>query len=182
MNSTKRNKKDFRKWYLFVAAGILTALLTAFIVPDNSYHRTKKINHPVKQLRSHPSSDITSQKPDTLPLLSIMAQLESDVNMISRGIWRHNFQMIKKGANNIAHHPKIPNRQVKRIKEILSPEQFQNFKKTDQQVHQSAIKIAEFATSKNFQKTTDQFIKMERGCISCHIDLRNDIRSSGLWR
>ncbi len=142
----------------------------------------RKINNSKAYLPATENTILNSpSSEDTLPLLSIMTKLERDVNKISAGIWRHDFQMIKEGAKNIAHHPKIPPRQVKLIKAILGPDRFKNFVKTDQRVHQKAVEIAKMAEKKKLDVTTELFLEMERGCISCHVDHRNKVVSSDNW-
>ena len=160
---------------VILSLGIIIAFITSSSTTGKK-HDDSKID-----LRATQNSNPNSQTPDTLPLLSIMTKLERDVNKISAGIWRHDFQMIKKGAKNIANHAKIPPRQVKLIKAILGPDQFKNFVKTDQQVHQKAVEIAKMADKQKLDLTTELFLEMERGCISCHVDHRNKIVSSDNW-
>lgn len=163
----------------FIAISLL-GISAAFTAISSTTGR--KINDSKAYLPATENTILNSPSPkDTLPLLSIMTKLEHDVNKISAGIWRHDFQMIKKGAKSIAHHPKIPKRQVSLIKDILGPDQFKAFVKTDQQVHQKAIEIAKMAEKKKLDVTTELFLEMERGCISCHIDHRNKIVSSESW-
>jgi len=162
---------------------LIVILLLGIIITFITSSSTTGKNNDASKIRLHAtqSSNLKSQTPDTLPLLSIMTKLESDVNMISAGIWRHDFQMIKKGAKSIAHHPKIPSRQVKLIKAILGPDQFKDFVKTDQLVHQKATEITKKADKQKLDVTTELFLEMKRGCISCHVDHRNKIVSSDTW-
>lgn len=44
--------------------------------------------------------------PDTLPLLPIMVQLEQEMQSISSGLWRHDFEQIARSADN--RHPGKP--------------------------------------------------------------------------
>lgn len=120
-------------------------------------------------------------KPDTLPLLAIMVNLEQNMTSISSGLWRHNFDRIEQSAEAIANHAKIPKAQVKTIRKILGKKRFKAFVKDDKTVHNMAVKLSEAAGSEDFARTAELYQKLERGCISCHRKHRNTIRESPKW-
>lgn len=138
-----------------------------------------------------PTSDTTSStdttakavkaESDTLPLLPIMINLERNMTTIQAGIWRENYGQIRRGAEGIGHHAKIPKSQVKTIKSILGPEAFKKFVKDDKTVHRTSLELAEAAKEKNFKKVTNLYGELYRGCVSCHLNHRREIRNSPKW-
>jgi cytochrome c556 len=122
-----------------------------------------------------------SDRPDTLPLLTIMVNLEGQMQSISSGLWRHNFDQIASAADRIANHAKIPKKQVKTIRGILGEKQFKKFVRDDKTVHNMAVKLTEAASEQDFARTADIYQKLEQGCISCHQNHRTEIRDDPSW-
>lgn len=136
------------------------------------------------QSTAEQTSETTAEsaaKPDTLPLLTIMVNLEKDMQSISSGLWRHNFDQIAQSAEGIANHAKIPKKQLKTIRGILGEKRFKAFVQDDKTVHNMAVKLSEAAAEENFKKSARLYQKLERGCISCHQKHRNTIRESSRW-
>lgn len=120
-------------------------------------------------------------KPDTLPLLPIMLNLEKEMTSISSGLWRHNFKQIEQSARAIADHAKIPKKQLKTLRKILGKVRFKAFVKDDKTVHNMAVKLSEAASREDFKQTAQFYQKLENGCISCHSKHRNTIRADDRW-
>jgi len=59
-----------------------------------------------------------------MPLLPIMVGLEADMNDISDGLWKEDFEKVQQGAENITNHPKISQEELAKVKEILGEEEF----------------------------------------------------------
>lgn len=120
--------------------------------------------------------------PDTMALLPIMVHLERDMQSISSGLWRHDFEQIAASADNIANHPKIQPADLKTIQSILGDTQFRTFVRDDRQVHSMALELRDAARNEDFKKVADAYQKLEQGCISCHLSHRTTIRESPEWR
>lgn len=122
-----------------------------------------------------------SSRPDTLPLINIMINLEQEMQSISSGLWRHDFEQIAASARRIADHAKIKPDQVKTIRKILGEEDLKSFVNDDKTVHDMAVRLSEAAGEENFTATAEAYQKLEQGCISCHRTHRNRIRASEAW-
>lgn len=127
------------------------------------------------------SAKKNTTQPDTLPLLTIMVNLEQEMQSISSGLWRHNFEQIRTAADGIANHAKIPKAQLKTIRGILGENQFKKFVQDDKTVHKMAVQLGEAAADEDFGRTAEIYQKLEQGCISCHQTHRNEIRNSPDW-
>ena len=140
---------------------------------------------PTKSKQSGATQQTTStavkSESDTLPLLPIMINLEQNMNAIQAGMWRENYETIRKGAEGIANHAKIPKSQVKTIKSILGPEKFKTFVADDKKVHRTSVKLAEAAKQKDFEAVTERYVDLYDGCVSCHLSHREAIRDSPKW-
>lgn len=122
-----------------------------------------------------------SSDADTLPLINIMLNLEREMQSISSGLWRHDFEQIAASAKRIADHAKIKPSQVKTIRKILGEEDFKSFVRDDKTVHDMAVRLSEAADAEDFAATAEAYQKLEQGCISCHRTHRNRIRASDVW-
>jgi cytochrome c556 len=122
-----------------------------------------------------------SSRADTLPLINIMLNLEREMQSISSGLWRHDFEQITSSAERIADHAKIKPSEVKTIRDILGEEDFKSFVKDDKTVHNMAVRLSEAAGRENFEATAEAYQKLEQGCISCHRTHRNRLRDSEAW-
>lgn len=167
----------------FVAALLLGILLVALTACGSSSDPADEdtSSTPAATRAEQPDRTDVSSLPDTMPLLPIMVQLERDMQSISSGLWRHDFEQIAASADNIANHPKIQPAQVKTIRSILGDTQFRAFVRDDKQVHNMALKLRKAAREKDFRRVAEAYQQLEQGCISCHLSHRNTIRESPRW-
>lgn len=129
-----------------------------------------------------PTSSPARERPDTMALLPIMVQLEQDMESISSGLWRHDFEQIAASADNITHHPKIRRSQIGTIRSILGDTRFQTFVRDDKRVHSMALELRQAAREEDFKRTAEIYQNLQQGCISCHLSHRNTLRDSPRWR
>ncbi len=118
---------------------------------------------------------------DTAPLLQIMIQLEQNMQAAGTGLWRHDFDLMENAADQIANHPKIPDRQLQTLKQILGPDRFESFVEDDQRVHRQAVEMREAAGQEDFNRVAEAYIEIQRGCVSCHQAHRETIRQHPDW-
>lgn len=167
------------------SSGFLVAVLAIGLLLGGcgSESNRNQSREPAKSPPGSGSADTTkpSAKPDTLPLIAIMLNLEKEMQSISSGLWRHEFNQIEQSAKRIADHAKIPRSQLKTIRSILGKKRFKAFVRDDKTVHNMAVKLSEAAANEDFGQTADLYQKLEQGCISCHRKHRTDIRESPEW-
>lgn len=127
------------------------------------------------------TSSAVKSESDTLPLLPIMINLEKNMTTIQAGMWRENYETIRKAADGIANHAKIPKSQLGTIKSILGPEEFKTFVADDKKVHRTSLELAEAAKQRDFEAVTERYVDLYDGCVSCHLSHRETIRESPKW-
>lgn len=112
---------------------------------------------------------------ETRPLRSLMAELGQDMNRVSEGIWREDYDMIASGAERIAHHPRVPAEERTLIQEILT-DRFPQFVALDQTVHRTALELAAAAQARDLPSVLDQADRLVRACVACHAAFRDPVR------
>ena len=100
-------------------------------------------------------------------LLQVMQHLAASQQQIQTGLLMNNRLMIQKGAEAIAHHPKPKGGIRPYIKKNHKALQG-TIKQMDQQVHQSAVEIAQTALTAPMLQLQALNNQMVTGCISCH--------------
>lgn len=116
----------------------------------------------------------------TRPLRSLMTELGQDMNKVSEGIWREDFQMIAAGAERVAHHPRVPAQERMLIQEILT-DRFPQFVALDQTVHRTALELTAAAQARNLTAVLDQADRLARACVACHTAFRDPVRQA-FWQ
>lgn len=174
-------------------SGLVVLMLSLFLLAGCSDETTTKRSetqeetNPTNQVKNDSNTDSNANnskkmsKPDTLPLLTIMVNLEQNMQSVSSGLWRHNFRQVSNSAESIANHARIPKTELGKIKGILGKQEFKAFVQDDKTVHEMAMKLSQVADDKNFEKTAQIYQKLEQGCISCHQKHRTKIRQSQKW-
>jgi len=173
-----------RRSRLLVLAALLVGLAACGSPSDEETRGTRgdaPANRPSRSM-SVDTPAAAADLPDTLALLPIMVQLEQDMQSISSGLWRHDFEQIAASADNIANHPKIRSADLKTIRSILGDTGFRAFVRDDKLVHDMALELRTAARRENFQRVAETYRNLEKGCISCHLHHRNAIRESPRWR
>lgn len=169
------------KQNVYVIGTVLVAaiVLVAGVSQSSTTKDRTASNTPVKLVKKQSAE--ASARPDTLPLIVIMLNIEKEMKSISSGLWRHNFDRIEKSARRIANHAKIPKPQIKTVKSILGDTQFKAFVRDDKTVHTMASKLSDAAAAEDFGQTAKFYQRLEQGCISCHQKHRTTIRNSPKW-
>ncbi len=170
-------KKSFGFMFVLVLSVVVVAGCSSSGGTDSNTSETQ--SNESHESQTHAKKDKTQS--DTLPLLTIMVNLEQEMQAISSGLWRHNFEQIRTAAKGIANHAKIPKNQIKTIRGILGEEQFKKFVKDDKTVHNMAVQLGEAASEEDFGRTAEIYQQLEQGCISCHQKHRTEIREHPDW-
>lgn len=101
-----------------------------------------------------------------------MQGLERDLATVAHGIWLDDSKSVAQGAGRVADHPRAMPNQVGIIQSTLGGE-FASFVQQDQKVHHDAAALAELAAaSVPAAQLFDQYVRVQEGCISCHMQFR----------
>jgi cytochrome c556 len=104
----------------------------------------------------------------------VMTNLEADMEAIVRALNYGDFETIEARALAIANHEKPPMTQRKKIMNFLG-EEMVGFKKGDAKVHDSALKVAEYAAEKDYAGVIEGYGVLLGGCVACHTTYRSRI-------
>lgn len=118
---------------------------------------------------------------DTLPLLTMMVNLEQNLAALQAGIWRGDYDTVSKAADGLVSHGKLDDQEVQKIRTILGDEGLKNFVAADAFWHEKAEEIAREASQKGLEKITNLTAEMIQRCSSCHIRFRTPLRDSPKW-
>lgn len=110
-------------------------------------------------------------------LFRIMAGMEQDMALASRGLWSERFDTIRAGASAVAGHPAIPPAEVARISEVLGA-QMQAFEAMDMRVHDLATAYRETAARGELGAAVKADAELRAGCVACHGAFRERIRAA----
>lgn len=124
-----------------------------------------------------PGASSAAAPPDsTEPLHRLMVGLAQDMDRIATGIWYEDYTLIREGAHGIAHHPKIPPRQVATIKAALGSS-FSAFVQYDKTVHQEAMNLVQAAEARKWSSVLQTRARLQQGCVNCHTAFRDSLRT-----
>jgi cytochrome c556 len=112
---------------------------------------------------------------DTKPLRLLMVGLAQDMSRINTGLWHEDYDLIRQGAANIANHPKIPPKQIAKIKKTLGTE-FQNFVGFDKAVHSTSSELVSAAEARNWSGVLKKYDQIRDGCVGCHTAYRDRLQ------
>ena len=100
-------------------------------------------------------------------LKAIMQGLRDNLVDITDGILRDDLDLVARGADGIARHPRIPPDQVKLVAAELG-EEMAAFKQLDSTVHDLSLEIAAAAETMDRESIVSGYHKMVDGCVVCH--------------
>lgn len=149
---------------MFLRAVLLASSLVLLTVPGSE-----------GTSRSLTASRSVAPPDTTKPLRPLMVGLAQDMDRIATGLWHEEYDLIEEGARSIATHPRIPPRQIKKIKKALGP-QFQAFVQYDKSVHGSAKNLVKAAQARDWDEVLEVHEQLQRGCVGCHRAFRERLR------
>ncbi len=104
---------------------------------------------------------------EPLALQKVMKDLGRNMQIVTDGISREDWPLIKHTAHLIGEHPEAPIEEKLRIIGYIG-NNMGKFKAFDNQTHEAAHELAEAAQEKNGQKVISAFQKLQTGCLACH--------------
>jgi len=117
-------------------------------------------------------------KPDSneaLTLQIIMQDLGKEMQIVTDGISREDWEQVEKAASRIANHPQPALTERTKIMDFVGTDA-SKFKANDKKTHEAARALAEAAAQKNGQTVISAFATLQDTCLTCHNDFRKPIQ------
>jgi cytochrome c556 len=108
-----------------------------------------------------------AQAAEPLALQQVMKDLGKNMQIVTDGISREDWQLVEHTAHLIGEHPEAPLDEKMRIMGFMGTN-MGKFKAFDGQTHEAAHEMAEAAQNKNGQSVIAAFQKLQTGCLACH--------------
>lgn len=112
-----------------------------------------------------------AQAAEPLELQKVMKELGKNMQVITDGISREDWELVAKTAPLIAAHPQPPVSEKMRIMKFMGPE-MSKFKAFDGVTHEAAHGLEHAAHEKDGQKVIAAFQQVQTSCLNCHQTFR----------
>ena len=137
--------------HTLLSASLITAVVTGTLLTTSHLPAT--------------AADAPEAKP--LELRRIMQELNKNMQLVTDGISREDWELVAKVAPRIAEHPQPPMREKMRIMAFIGTD-MGKFKGYDEKTHQSAHAMAEAARHGDGQQVISAFANLQNSCLACH--------------
>ena len=107
------------------------------------------------------------QAAEPLEFQKVMKELGKNMQVITDGISREDWELVSSTAPMIAEHPQPPLAEKTRIISFMGAE-MSRFKSFDMQTHEAAHDLLHSAHEKDGQKVIEAFQKVQSSCLNCH--------------
>lgn len=111
------------------------------------------------------------QAVEPLELQKVMKELGKNMQVITDGISREDWELVAKTAPLIAAHPQPPASEKMRIMRFMGGD-MSKFKAFDGETHKAAHGLEYSAHEKDGQKVIVAFQKVQTTCLNCHQTFR----------
>ena len=108
---------------------------------------------------------------EPLALQQIMKDLGKNMQLITDGISREDWERVGKAAALIADHPQPPLAEKMRILRFVGT-RMGKFKAYDGETHDQALAVGKAAKVRDGQEVIISFQKLQTSCYSCHSEFR----------
>ena len=115
------------------------------------------------------ADDAGKAKP--LALRKIMQDLGKNMQVITDGISREDWELVAKIAPLVADHPQPPLGEKMRILSFVGTDAGK-FKGYDEKTHQAAQALGQAATRQDGPAVISAFAKLQNSCLACHQGFR----------
>ncbi len=123
------------------------------------------------ELIAAPAEDSNSSAVEPLALRGIMSDLGKNMQRITDGIAREDWQKVEESALLIADHPTPPFTEKARILAYVGTD-MSKFKTKDNATHEAAMVVAKAAQEKDGYKIIEDFAALQKTCLACHQKFR----------
>ena len=107
------------------------------------------------------------QAAEPLEFQKVMKELGKNMQTVTDGISREDWELVAKTAPLIAKHPQPPTEEKQRIISFMGA-QMPKFTSFDMQTHEAAHELEHAANEQNGRGVIDAFQKVQSSCLSCH--------------
>jgi len=104
---------------------------------------------------------------EPLEFQKVMKELGKNMQIITDGISREDWELVAKTALGVAQHPQPPMEEKTRIISLMGSE-MPRFKSFDMKTHNAAHELELAANEKDGQKIIESFQKVQSSCLNCH--------------
>jgi len=112
-----------------------------------------------------------AQAGEPLALQQVMRDLGKNMQVITDGISRGDWEQVAKTAPLIADHPQPPFSEKLRIMSFMGTN-MGKFKAHDGETHEQALAVGKAANAKDGQSVILAFQQLQTSCYSCHSEFR----------
>ncbi|MDP2784522.1 MAG: cytochrome c [Sulfurimicrobium sp.] len=112
-----------------------------------------------------------AQAAEPLALQKVMKDLGKNMQTITDGISREDWELVEKTAPLIADHPQPPMTEKMRIMGFMGAN-MGKFKAHDGETHEQAQAVGKAAKAKDGQGVISAFQKLQTSCYNCHSEFR----------
>ena len=112
-----------------------------------------------------------AQAVEPLALQKVMKNLGKNMQTITDGISREDWELVENTAPLIADHPQPPMSEKMRIMGFMGTN-MSKFKTYDGETHDQAQAVGKAAKAKDGQGVISVFQKLQTSCYSCHSEFR----------
>ena len=110
-------------------------------------------------------------------LLPIMQRLGSEMVTLTHALMTDDDSTVAASAEAIAAHAPISSEELARIRDELGAE-LAAFEAVDESVHVASVRLRDAARSGDRQEVVRQLGEVQRGCVSCHAQFRERLRTN----
>lgn len=112
-----------------------------------------------------------SDKTKPLALRKIMQDMGKNMQVITDGISREDWEMVARTAPLIADHPQAPLAEKMRILSFIGSD-VGKFKSYDEKTHQAARALEQAGVRNEGQSVISSFATLQNSCLACHQSFR----------
>jgi cytochrome c556 len=124
------------------------------------------------------SQTLAETAPDSsepLALRKIMQDLGKNMQAITDGISREDWELVEKAASQVADHPQPPFGEKVRILGFVGSD-VSKFKGYDGETHNAAYVLGEVAAEKDGYGVVSAFSTLQNTCLACHQSFRKSFQ------
>ncbi|HEX6052791.1 MAG TPA: hypothetical protein VFZ21_26175, partial [Gemmatimonadaceae bacterium] len=110
-------------------------------------------------------------------LLPIMQRLGSEMTALTYALMTDDYEGVTRSAAAIAAHAPISADELERIKTELGPG-MATFEAVDESVHVASTRLHDAAQARSLGVVVERLAEVQRGCVSCHVQFREKLRTN----
>jgi cytochrome c556 len=110
-------------------------------------------------------------------LLPIMQRLGSEMTALTYALMTEDDAAVTRSAAAIAEHAPISAEELERIRAELGAD-MARFEAVDESVHVASVRLHEAARARQPDLAVQRLGEVQRGCVSCHVQFRERLRTN----